>query len=77
MANFSLPSKNVKIIAAGLLVMVAGFILMLGGGSSDPSVFNPEMFNFRRLEIAPLVIIAGIVVIIVAIMRIPKDKKEE
>ncbi|MBR0500710.1 MAG: DUF3098 domain-containing protein [Bacteroidales bacterium] len=77
MANFSLPSKNVKIIAAGLLVMVAGFILMLGGGSSDPSVFNPEMFNFRRLVIAPLVIIAGIVVIIVAIMRIPKDKKEE
>ena len=76
MANFSLPSKNVKIIAAGLLVMVAGFILMLGGGSSDPSVFNPEMFNFRRLVIAPLVIIAGIVVIIVAIMRIPKDKKE-
>ena len=57
--------------------MVAGFILMLGGGSSDPSVFNPEMFNFRRLVIAPLVIIAGIVVIIVAIMRIPKDKKEE
>ncbi len=77
MANFSLPSKNVKIIAAGLLVMVVGFILMLGGGSSDPSVFNPEMFNFRRLVIAPLVIIAGIVVIIVAIMRIPKDKKEE
>lgn len=77
MANFSLPSKNVKIIAAGLLVMVAGFILMLGGGSSDPSVFNPEMFNFRRLVIAPLVIIAGIVVIIVAIMRIPNDKKEE
>ena len=77
MANFSLPSKNVKIIAAGLLVMVIGFILMLGGGSSDPSVFNPEMFNFRRLVIAPLVIIAGIVVIIVAIMRIPKDKKEE
>ena len=77
MANFSLPSKNVKIIAAGLLVMVAGIILMLGGGSSDPSVFNPEMFNFRRLVIAPLVIIAGIVVIIVAIMRIPKDKKEE
>lgn len=77
MANFSLPSKNVKIIAAGLLVMVVGFILMLGGGSSDPSVFNPEMFNFRRLVIAPLVIIAGIVVIIVAIMRIPKNKKEE
>ena len=77
MANFSLPSKNVKIIAAGLLVMVLDFILMLGGGSSDPSVFNPEMFNFRRLVIAPLVIIAGIVVIIVAIMRIPKNKKEE
>ena len=76
MANFSLPSKNVKIIGAGLLVMVLGFVLMIGGGSSDPNVFNPEMFNFRRLTIAPLLILAGIVVIIVGIMKTPRNTEE-
>ena len=76
MANFSLPSKNVKIIGIGLLVMVLGFILMIGGGSSDPDVFNPEMFNFRRLTIAPLLILAGVVVIVVGIMKTPRKPVE-
>ena len=77
MANFSMPAKNVKIIAAGLVVMVLGFVLMLGGGSSDPDVFNPAMFNFRRLVLAPLVIILGIVAIIYGIMKTPRDGKEK
>ena len=71
-----MPSKNVKFIAAGLLVMIVGFILMIGGGSSDPNVFNPAMFNFRRLTLAPIVIIIGIVIILWAIMRTPKEPKE-
>ena len=77
MANFSLPSKNVNIIAIGLVVMILGFILMIGGGSSDPNVFNPAMFSFRRLTLAPIVIIAGIVVVLFGIMKTPKEKKEE
>ncbi len=77
MANFSMPAKNVKIIAAGLVVMVLGFVLMLGGGSSDPDVFNPAMFNFRRLVLAPLVIILGIVAIIYGIMKTPRDGGEK
>ena len=76
MANFSLPSRNVKIIGIGLLVMVLGFVLMIGGGSSDPNVFNPEMFNFRRLTLAPLLIVAGVVVIIVGIMKTPRNPEE-
>ena len=76
MANFSLPSNNVKLIGLGLLVMVLGFVLMLGGGSSDPNVFNPEVFNFRRLTIAPLLIVAGVVVIIVGIMKTPRNTEE-
>ena len=76
MANFSMPSRNVKIIGIGLLVMVLGFVLMIGGGSSDPNVFNPEMFNFRRLTIAPLLIVAGVVVIIVGIMKTPRNTEE-
>lgn len=75
MSNFSLPSKNVKLILAGLLVMVLGYILMIGGGSDDPNIFNPEMFNFRRLVVSPLLVIAGIIVIIVAIMKTPKENK--
>ena len=76
MANFSLPSRNVKIIGIGLLVMVLGFVLMIGGGSSDPNVFNPEMFNFRRLTLAPLLIMAGIVVIVFGIMKTPRNTEE-
>ena len=71
-----MPSRNVKIIGAGLLLMVLGFVLMIGGGSSDPNVFNPAMFSFRRITLAPIVIIAGIVVILVGIMRTPKEPEE-
>ena len=61
----------------GLAVMVAGFILMIGGGTVDPDEFNWAMFDFRRLVAAPLVIICGIVIEIVAIMRRPKPGKDE
>ena len=66
MANFSLPPKNVRFILIGLIVMVAGYILMIGGGSSDPQVFNYDMFDFRRLVLSPLLVILGIVIIIIA-----------
>lgn len=59
----------------GLLVMVAGFVLMIGGGTTDPDKFNWSMFDFRRLVAAPLVIICGVVIEIVAIMRRPKDSE--
>ena len=57
----------------GLALMVLGYILMTGGGSSDPQVFNYAMFDFRRLVLAPVAIVAGIVVIIVALIRKPKE----
>ena len=57
----------------GLALMVLGYILMTGGGSSDPQVFNYAMFDFRRLVLAPVSIVAGIIVIIVAIIRKPKE----
>ena len=61
---------------AGVLVLVAGFILLSGGGSDDPQVFNYAMFDARRLVAAPIVIIAGIVVVIIAIMGRFKDKED-
>ena len=57
----------------GLALIVLGYILMTGGGSSDPQVFNYAMFDFRRLVLAPVSIVAGIIVIIVAIIRKPKE----
>ena len=71
-----MPSKNVLLIGIGLLVMVLGFVLMLGGGSSDPNVFNPAMFNARRIVVAPVVICIGIGVIIWGIMRKPRNEEE-
>ena len=64
----AMSRKGIKMMIAGLLVMVAGFILLSGGGSDDPNVFNYAMFDFRRLVAAPIVIIAGIVVELIAIM---------
>ena len=68
MENFAITPKGLRMMLAGLIVMVAGYILMTGGGSDDPQVFNYAMFDFRRLVAAPVVIIAGIVIEIVAIM---------
>ena len=74
-SNMAITPKGLKFLIVGLLVMVAGYILMMGGGSKDPQVFNYAMFDFRRLVAAPLVIVAGIVIEIIAIMGIFKDKK--
>ena len=66
--KMALGPKNIKFLIAGLLVMAAGFLLLSGGGSDDPNVFNYAMFDARRLVAAPIVIVAGIVLEIVAIM---------
>ncbi len=66
--KMALDARGLKRVLAGVLVMVAGYILMMGGGSDDPQVFNEAMFDFRRLVAAPVVILAGIVVVVVAIV---------
>lgn len=66
--GFAVPYKNILYIIAGFAVMVLGYVLMTGGGSDDPNVFNEAMFSFRRTVLAPVVILAGMVLIIVAIM---------
>ena len=65
----AITRKGLKLLLAGVLVMLAGFILMMGGGVKDPQVFNYAMFDFRRLVAAPVVIVAGVVIVIIAIMR--------
>lgn len=75
MDKMAITPKGLRMLLAGLIVMVSGYILMTGGGSGDPEVFNYAMFDFRRLVAAPVVIITGIVVIICAIMHKEKDSK--
>ena len=69
--------RGLKLLIVGLIVMVSGYILMTGGGSDNPEVFNYAMFDFRRMVAAPIVIILGIVIEIVAIMGVFKKKKEK
>ena len=77
--NTKMPitGKGLRMLLLGLVVMVAGFVLMMGGGTVEPDNFNWAMFDFRRLVAAPLVIICGIVIEIVAIMRRPKNTENE
>lgn len=70
-----ITQKGLRILLIGIIVMISGYVLMSGGGSDDPEVFNYAMFDFRRMVAAPVVIISGIIIEIVAIMRI--FKKEE
>ena len=74
--KMAVSRKGLWLMVAGLVVLAAGFILLAGGGSKDPNVFNYAMFDFRRLVAAPIVMVAGLVVELVAIMGWFKDKKK-
>ena len=69
----AITPRGLKLLLIGLVVMVAGYLLMMGGSSEDPNVFNYDMFNFQRMVAAPIVIICGIVVEVVAIMKVFKE----
>lgn len=68
-----ITARGLKLLLIGLIVMISGYILMMGGGSDDPQVFNYAMFDFRRMVAAPIVIILGIVIEVVAIMKVFKN----
>lgn len=73
---FLFDKTNYYIMFAGLALILLGFVLMAGGKSPDPHVFNKEeIYSFRRITLAPILIIAGFVVEVVAIMRKPKSKE--
>lgn len=63
-------------VLIGLVFLLVGFLLMIGGGSDNPDVFNEEIFNFRRLTLAPILVLIGFGIQIYAIMKKPKNKKD-
>ena len=71
--EFAIAKENFKYIAIGVGILVIGFLLMAGGKTDDPNVFNPEIFSFRRITLAPIIVVGGFGFIIWAIMRKPKE----
>lgn len=73
--GFLFESQNYKILLIGLAVIALGFILMSGGGSDDPKVFNEEaLFSFRRIRLAPTMVLIGFGITIYSIFKNPAKK---
>jgi hypothetical protein len=72
--GFALGKENYKLIMIGFVIILFGFLLMIGGKSEDPNLFNAdEIFSFRRITLAPLLVLAGFIFEIWAIMKKPKE----
>ena len=71
--DFPFGKENFMIMFIGLAVIVLGFILMSGGGSKDPKVFDPEIFSARRIKVAPSLVIIGLIIEVYAIIKKPKE----
>lgn len=73
--QFVFERKNYKFMLIGLLFITLGFILMAGGGSDDPNVFNPEIYSWRRIRLAPALILIGFGLEVYAILLNPKKQQ--
>lgn len=71
--NFLFNKKRYLMLIISLFIVAIGFILMSGGGSDDPSVFKNEIYNFRRIRLAPLIVIIGFISCIVTILYNQKN----
>lgn len=74
--NFAFDKVNFMLLAVGMVIVIIGFLLMSGGGSTETS-YNPDIFSVRRVKVAPVVCFIGFVSMIYAIVRRPKDKHVE
>ena len=74
--EFLFEKKNYLIMLVGIVVILFGFGLMAGGGSDDPAVFNEAIYNFRRIRLAPTVVLIGLAIEVYAIMANPKKQND-
>ena len=72
--DFIFEKKNFQVMLVGIIFIVVGFVLMSGGGSDDPNVFNPEIYNFRRIRLAPTLVVIGFAIQVYAILLNPRKK---
>ena len=73
--SFVFERKNYKFMVIGAAVIALGFVLMAGGGSDDPNVFNPEIYSWRRIRLAPALVLIGFGIEVYAILLNPHKKK--
>jgi len=73
--EFIFQKKNYLFMFVGLAFITLGFILMSGGGSDDPNVYNPEIYNFRRIRLAPTLVLIGLGIEVYAILLNPHKNK--
>lgn len=74
--DFAFDKVNFILLAVGMAIVVIGFLLMTGPGSSD-TVYEPDIFSARRIKVAPIVCLFGFVSMIYAVMRKPKDSGDK
>ncbi len=73
--EFIFQKRNYQFMIIGIACIVLGFILMSGGGSDDPSIFNEDIFNFRRIRLAPTLVLIGLGIEVYAILLNPHKKQ--
>jgi hypothetical protein len=71
--DFPLQKENYLLLVIGFAIIIIGFLLMIGGKAENPNEFNPAIFSFRRITLAPLVVLFGFIFEIWAIMKKPKE----
>jgi len=71
--EFALGKENYKLLAIGFGIIILGFVLMIGGKAENPEVFIEEIFSFRRITLAPVIVLFGFIFEIYAIMKKPKE----
>lgn len=74
--EFIFQKKNYTFMFIGIAFIALGFILMSGGGSDDPNVFNPDIYNFRRIRLAPTLVLIGLGIEVYAILLNPHKKSK-
>ena len=75
--DFAFGKDNFILIGDSIVLIIIGFVLMSGGGSTDGVTFNPEIFSARRIVVAPVITVIGFLLMIFAILKKNKDKSEE
>jgi len=72
--QFAFGKENYRLLIIGIGILLLGYILMIGGGSEDPEVFSEEIFSFRRITLAPIVVLVGYGAIFYAILKKPSHQ---
>ncbi len=75
--EFALGRENYILLMIGFAIIILGFILMIGGKAESPDEFNEEIFSFRRITLAPIIVLFGFIFEIYAIMKKPKEIEEK